>query len=139
MHAASGMLRNSQATCTDVWSPSCVYVLSGWVLACLLCAPIEAQSSKAAPYPPPGQLVDLGGYRVHLYCTGQGDPTVVVVGGGFSFDWDLVQSEVAKFTKVCTYDVAGTAWSDPHPGSFGTCPDRVSEVHELLNTARIGG
>jgi pimeloyl-ACP methyl ester carboxylesterase len=113
------------------------YALS--MVAFLLWAPIEAQSSKAAPYPPPGQLVDLGGYRVHLYCTGQGSPTVMVVGGGFSFDWDLVQSEVAKFTRVCTYDVSGTAWSDPHPGSFWTCQDRVNEVHKLLNNARVEG
>ena len=109
------------------------------MVALSLCAPIEAQSSKNAPYPPPGQLVDLGGYRVHLYCTGQGGPTVMVVGGGFSFDWDLVQSEVARFTKVCTYDVSGTAWSDPHPDSFGTCTDRVSEVHNLLDSAQIKG
>jgi len=54
---------------------------------------------------PPGKLVDVGGYRVHLYCTGTGGPTVLVVGAGFSFDWALVQPEVARFTRVCTYDV----------------------------------
>lgn len=113
------------------------YALSMVVL--WLCAPIEAQSSKAAPYPPPGQLVDLGGYRVHLYCTGQGSPTVIVVGGGFSFDWEPVQSEVAKFTRICSYDVSGTAWSDPHPGSLWTCQDRINEVHKLLNNARVEG
>ena len=108
------------------------------IVALSLCPPSKAQASKAAPpYPPPGQMVDLGGYRVHLYCTGQGDPTVVVVGGGFSFDWDLVQSGVAKFARICTYDVSGTAWSDPHPGSLWTCPDRVNEMHKLLSSARI--
>lgn len=103
------------------------------------CAPIEAQSMKTAPYAPPGQLVDLGGYRVHLYCTGEGSPTVVVVGAGFSFDWDLVQSGVARFTKICTYDVSGTAWSDPNPHSLLTCSDRVDEVHKVLSSARIEG
>ena len=49
--------------------------------------------------PPLGQLVDVGGYRVHLYCTGQGSPTVVAI-GGFSMDWALVRSEVAQFIVV---------------------------------------
>ncbi|HLJ48513.1 MAG TPA: alpha/beta hydrolase [Bryobacteraceae bacterium] len=79
---------------------------------------------------PTGQLVDVGGYRVHVYCTGQGSPTVMIVGQGFSFDWDLVQTEVAKFTRVCTYDPAGNAWSDAGPAL--TCQARLNEVHELL-------
>lgn len=109
------------------------------MLASSVSAPILGQSSSTAPYPPPGELVDVGGYRVHLYCTGKGSPTVVVVGGGFSFDWDLVQSEVARVTKICTYDVSGTAWSDAHPGPEWTCSDRVNEVHKLLKIARIEG
>ncbi len=66
---------------------------------------------------PPGKLVDLGGHRLHLYCTGKGSPTVVVENGfgDFSFDWMLVQSQAARFTRVCTYDRAGYAWSDPGP------------------------
>jgi pimeloyl-ACP methyl ester carboxylesterase len=101
-------------------------------------APMAAQTLNPAPYPPPGQLVDLGGYRVHMYCIGEGSPTVMVVGAGFSFDWDLVQTGVGKFTKICTYDVSGTAWSDPNPRSLMTCSDRVDEVHKLLHAAKIG-
>jgi pimeloyl-ACP methyl ester carboxylesterase len=97
----------------------------------------SAAQSPAAPYPLPGQLIDLGGYRVHLYCTGQGSPTVMIVGAGFSFDWDLVQPEVAKFTKVCTYDVSGTAWSDHGPPL--TCSERIDEVHKLLDKAKLEG
>jgi pimeloyl-ACP methyl ester carboxylesterase len=81
-----------------------------------------------------GKLVDVGGYRVHLYCTGAGSPTVFIV-GGFSFDWDLVQPSIAKLTRVCTYDVSGTAWSDA--GHAVTCRDRVNEIHRLLESARI--
>ena len=62
---------------------------------------------------------------------------MVVVGGGFSFDWGLVQPDVAKFTKICTYDVSGTAWSDPGP--VLSCQVRVNEVHNLLTNARIDG
>jgi pimeloyl-ACP methyl ester carboxylesterase len=81
-----------------------------------------------------GKLVDVGGYRVHLYCTGAGSPAVFIV-GGFSFDWDLVQPSLAKLTRVCTYDVSGTAWSDAGPAV--TCRDRVNELHKLLESAGI--
>jgi pimeloyl-ACP methyl ester carboxylesterase len=87
--------------------------------------------------PPPGRLVDVGGYRVHIYCTGAGTPTVMII-GGFSFNWGLVQPEVAKFTRVCTYDASGTAWSDPGP-KHPTCSGRVNEIHQLLKAAKIDG
>jgi pimeloyl-ACP methyl ester carboxylesterase len=91
----------------------------------------------AAEEPAPlGTLVDAGGYRVHLYCTGAGGPSVVVAGGGFSFDWGLVQPKISALTRICTYDPSGTAWSDPFPGrQTPTCTDRVAELHEVLHRA----
>jgi pimeloyl-ACP methyl ester carboxylesterase len=83
---------------------------------------------------PPGILVDVGGYRIHLSCAGTGSPTVIVI-GGFSFDWALVQQEVAGFTRICTYDTSGTAWSDPGP--VPTCRGRVDELHRLLASAKL--
>jgi len=64
--------------------------------------------------PAPGKMVDLGGYRLHLYCTGEGGPTVVFDHGLSSsyLAWHSVQPEVAKFTRVCSYDRAGNGWSD---------------------------
>ena len=87
--------------------------------------------------PMPGQLIDAGGYRVHLYCTGEGSPTVFIAGQGFSFDWALVQPEIAKITRVCTYDPAGTTWSDPGPAP--NCKNRVAEIHHILENAHIPG
>lgn len=84
---------------------------------------------------PTGRLVDIGGYRVHLNCAGSGSPTVTIVGAGFSFDWALVQPEVAKFATVCTYDVSGAAWSDPGPKL--DCRGRVHQVRELMRTAQL--
>ena len=80
-----------------------------------IAAPAAAADS-AAPKPP-GRLVDLGGHRLHVFCTGAGGPTVVVENGlgDFSFDWTLVQERVSKFARICTYDRAGYAWSDPGP------------------------
>jgi len=67
-------------------------------LALFVCNPVTAQLPNNAPYPPPGELVDVGGYRVHIYRTGEGSPAVVIVGAGFSFDWGLVEPEAASKT-----------------------------------------
>jgi pimeloyl-ACP methyl ester carboxylesterase len=103
----------------------------------LLLIAISLAVAQQAPAPAPlGRLVDVDGHRVHLYCTGSGSPTVMVV-GAFSVDWALVQPQIAKLTRICTYDVAGTAWSDAGPNS--TCPDRTEEIHGLLKNAGITG
>ena len=62
--------------------------------------------------------------------------------GAFSFDWGLVQPEVGKFTRVCTFDASGTAWSDPFwvtASSLPTCEDRVDEIHRLITKTPING
>src|SRR5262245_24741364 len=90
------------------------------------------------PAPPvPGRLVDLGGYRLHLWCTGSGAPTVVVVPGAgeFSCDWALVQPQVAKFTRVCTADRGGEAWSDLGPGPR----TKTQEAFDLRRTLTAAG
>jgi hypothetical protein len=72
----------------------------GWVFSVVLPFSITAQTVGADwPPSPIGKLIDVGGYRVHLYCTGEGGPTVVIVGAGYSFDWGLIQPEVAKFSQ----------------------------------------
>jgi pimeloyl-ACP methyl ester carboxylesterase len=62
---------------------------------------------------------------------------VVITGSGYSFDWGLVQSQVAKFTQVCAYDHSGIAWSDPGP--LDTCSLRVAEINAALRKAGIAG
>jgi pimeloyl-ACP methyl ester carboxylesterase len=74
---------------------------------------------------------------VHLYCVGAGSPTVVIVGAGFSFNWGLVQPEVAKFTKVCAYDHSGAGWSEDGPPD--SCVLRVNEVHTALKNLGMQG
>jgi len=95
--------------------------------------------ADSTSYPPPGKLVDAGGYRVHLYCTGKNEPTVMILGAGYSFDWSLVQNETAKFTRVCTYDPPGSVWSDPAPTTPPTCEGRIAEIHTMLHNAGISG
>ncbi|HVT98647.1 MAG TPA: alpha/beta hydrolase [Acidobacteriaceae bacterium] len=95
--------------------------------------------SPAAPEDaplPPGKLVELGGHRLHVNCTGQGRPVVVVENGlgDFSFDWILVQQRVARFTRICTYDRAGYAWSDagPMPRTFAQINLELREALRVL-------
>lgn len=87
---------------------------------------------------PPGKLIDLGGRRLHLNCRGTGSPTVIVEngGGGFSVEWALVQPAVARFTRICTYDRAGYAWSDRGPVDDGI-EQITGDLHLLLQKARI--
>lgn len=89
-------------------------------------------------YPAPGQLVDVGGYSLHIHCTGQGSPTVIVDAGNgdFSLGWVGIQPEVAKFTRICTYDRAGYGWSDPSPKPR-TAKVMADELHTLLSNAGI--
>jgi pimeloyl-ACP methyl ester carboxylesterase len=76
-----------------------------------------ASASDSKKYPPPGELYDVGDYGLHLYCTGEGSPTVILEVGGSSpaLVWYLVQPEIAKVARVCSYDRAGYGWSDPGP------------------------
>jgi pimeloyl-ACP methyl ester carboxylesterase len=100
-----------------------------------------AQRKPDAPvYAAPGRLVDVGGYRLHLNCTGNTGPTVVLIAGAgdFSFDWGLVQPDVARFARVCSYDRAGFAWSDPGP-TPNTMRQEAYELHALLRAAVIKG
>lgn len=91
-------------------------------------------------YRPAGKLIDVGGYRLHLYCTGEGSATVVMdagLGGG-SLDWSAVQPEASKFARVCTYDRAGIGWSETGPAPR-TSQQIVTELHTLLANAGVQG
>ncbi|MBE0669968.1 MAG: alpha/beta hydrolase [Anaerolineales bacterium] len=97
-----------------------------------------AKNSLAAQYPAPGKLVDVGGYRMHIHCIGEGSPAVVMEAGlnDFSVQWSAVQAEIGQFARVCVYDRAGFGWSEasPHPRTVETM---VSELHTLLQNAEV--
>lgn len=91
-------------------------------------------------YPPPGQMIDVGGHHLHVDCQGEGDPTVVLEAGmsGWSTDWVLVQPEVAKTTRVCAYDRAGYGWSETGPRPRDS-EQVATELHALLSEAGVTG
>lgn len=88
--------------------------------------------------PMPGKLVDVDGRKMHIYCTGEGSPTVVLDSGlGDTYrSWRRVQPEIAKFTRVCSYDRAGLGYSDPS-SQPRTAKVIAGELHQLLQAAAI--
>src|SRR5256885_6056539 len=86
--------------------------------------------------PAPGRLVDIGGRKLHLDCRGSGPPTVILEAGAsaFALDWSLVQPEIAPTNRACSYDRAGSGWSDPR-GEVDTPARIVGDLHSLLATA----
>jgi len=86
-----------------------------------------------------GGLVDGGGYQLHIYCTGEGAPTVILeaAAGSMSPAWSLVQPEVGRITRVCSYDRSGLGWSE---GDGRYVPSRVpSSLRTLLDQANETG
>ena len=82
----------------------------------------------------PGHLVDVGGFRLHLHCSGAGTPAVIMDAalGGSSISWSLIQPEISTLTRACSYDRAGFGWSDagPMPRTAGRVADELSVLLE---------
>jgi pimeloyl-ACP methyl ester carboxylesterase len=99
-----------------------------------------AAESDQRKYPPPGVLVNVDGYKMHIYCMGTGSPTIILdhAGGGSSMDWALIQPKLAEHTRVCAYDRAGYGWSDYNPAPR-TLEQQVSELQGLLKGAHEQG
>jgi len=97
-----------------------------------------ATESDRKNFPPPGNLIDVGGFKMHIYCMGEGSPTVILesMSGGGSPYWGWIQPEVAKGTRVCTYDRAGFYWSESDPDPQ-TLARTVRNLHTLLVNANV--
>src|ERR1700745_1604304 len=101
---------------------------------------INAAGANDAIYASPGKLVSADGTRLNLYCMGSGSPTVVFDSGwgDWAPAWSKVQPEVAKFTRACSYDRAGTGFSDPGPMPR-TSVRIAKELRTALHRAGIAG
>jgi pimeloyl-ACP methyl ester carboxylesterase len=87
-----------------------------------------------------GRRPDIGGYRLRIDCSGQGSPAVILEAGlGYSGrTWRAVQPEIARLTRVCSYDRAGLGNSDPSPRAR-TGDEIVEELRLLLDKAKVKG
>jgi hypothetical protein len=91
-------------------------------------------------YPQIGRSVDIGGRTLNLFCSGDGDPTVIFEGAGHTagYAWIDIQAAVAKFARACWYDRAGYGWSDPGPAPR-TFNAIANDLHALLQAAEVSG
>jgi len=119
--------------------------IAGAILALLLVAATIAgmreffvERNDRARFPLQGRRVDIGGYSLNLNCKGEGSPTVILESGWSvpGVSWSLVQPEIARFARVCSYDRAGYGWSDEGPMPR-TADEIARELHALLHNAGI--
>lgn len=118
-------------------SRSIAYVIAVFLVLGALYQFVATRSDERK-YPPAGEIVNVNGHGLHLNCTGEGTPTVILEAGlgGGSLDWSLVQPEVAKFGRVCSYDRAGIVWSTADDGPRGA--SKIAQgLHTLLETAHV--
>ena len=124
------------------WIPRISWVLLAFMVVALLWGFAYEQVGRARDAsqlaPRVGQAVDIGGRTLNLYCSGRGTPTVILEGGGNSpgYEWLVLQSKIAGFTRACWYDRAGVGWSDP-PSFPRTSASVVSDLHKALQRAGV--
>ncbi len=111
-----------------------------FILGAALFAGQILKSSLRASHPAPGAMVDVGGQRMHIHCTGEGETTVLLAAGldDSSIFWISGQPEVAEFAGVCSFDRPGLGWSERSPDPR-TIDNMVAELHELLANAGVTG
>jgi pimeloyl-ACP methyl ester carboxylesterase len=101
-------------------------------------------ASRAAPgdeiYARPGNMAAAPGTRLSLYCTGSGSPAVVFDSGfeDWAPAWAVVQPRVAQWTRACSYDRAGSGFSDPGPMPR-TSVRIADELRAALRNAGVRG
>ena len=91
-------------------------------------------------HPAPGHLVDVGGFKMHIHCMGEGSPTVLLDSAnmGTVSNWAWIQPKIAKTTRVCAYDRADSGWSDLSPQPNDT-RQNAEALHILLQNAGVSG
>lgn len=141
-HSASSSWRHSDLR----WTSTKRGLLS--ILVLLLLVPASgamyqflATRRDQRTYLPAGQLTNVGGYMLHIHCTGQGSPTILLEAGlgGTSLDWSLIQPALSTSTRVCSYDRAGLGWSEYNPAAPRTSSHIATELHTLLANTGIEG
>jgi pimeloyl-ACP methyl ester carboxylesterase len=108
-----------------------VGVLAALIVAAGMLYQRVASRDASRRFPAPGERIDVGGHRLHVTCSGTGRPPVILEAGiaASSLSWAAVAPSVAQFTRVCTYDRAGLAWSD-----VPSCPRTFDRIVEEFAT-----
>src|SRR5215218_6301008 len=119
-----------------------VWLVAGLLALAVIGAIYQAVATQIdqRTYPPPGEMVDVGHHSLHINCSGQGSPTVILEAAnlGTSAHWVRVQQQVAETTRVCAYDRAGMGWSERGPEPRDA-KQVTGELHTLLKDADTEG
>jgi len=112
-----------------------------WLIFCHQSNLLFGQNKDTTGHPPLGKMIDVGGYKLHIYQSGirkNKEPAIILIHGlgSYSFDWYLVQQKVKSFSFVCSYDRAGQAWSETGTKPRGPAK-AAKELNTLLNKAGI--
>ena len=110
----------------------CLFISGFWINGQIT---LNAQDNLPDPS---GEMIDIGDHALHIYCIGEGSPTVILETGSgvLSLSWYPLQEQIAEFTRVCTYDRAGYGWSDPSQ-TPRTALQVAHELDRLLTNAGI--
>jgi pimeloyl-ACP methyl ester carboxylesterase len=108
------------------------------LLTISLCVEFLMRANDARKLPMPGRLVDIGSHHMHMWCEGDGSPTVILDAGAiaFSTSWRAVLPVVAKTTRVCAFDRSGMGWSEAGPGPWDG-DQAADELALLLQAASV--
>jgi pimeloyl-ACP methyl ester carboxylesterase len=130
-------------TSTRTMANSAFAAILGAALVLPAACAADATGQQPAPaaqaeFARPHQLIDIGGRRLNIYCSGTGSPTVIfeAYSGGSGWAWATVQPEIARKTRACVYDRAGLGFSDQSPRP-GISENAVDDLHKLLAGAGI--
>lgn len=109
-----------------------IVVAAGWLYQ------VSGIAADKLRFPPPGRLLDIGARRLHLVDRGSGGPAVILEAGiaASCLNWTSLQTELARFTRACSYDRASLGWSDP-ADSPRTISRAVEDLQALLTAAQI--
>jgi pimeloyl-ACP methyl ester carboxylesterase len=135
------MIRASRRSLHSWSRPVILYPVFAVLLLAAVGGAFETISETAAANAMPGQLVDVGGFKMHISCTGSGSPTVILEPGlgepgAMMAGW--IQPAVATKTKVCIYDRAGKGFSEPAPTPQDAIAN-AANLHTLLARAHVSG
>lgn len=99
---------------------------------------LEARQVVTNTLKPQGKFVEVNGYQMHIYCTGEGDETTILEADekNWSVYWTAIQNEVSKYSRVCSYDRLGRGWSQ---GQAESSEGAIETLHDLLQVAEITG
>ena len=123
------------------WVARGILVILLLVVAGLACGAVYqavGASRDRASFPAPGRMVDIGGRSLHLVCSGEGAPVVLLEAGAqdWSTGWQRPMAAISELTQVCAYDRAGVGWSEPSPDPKDGL-HMVADLHRLLEAAEV--